>query len=189
MCNLAKPAIASYADHAILNNEYDDIFAQQRLAEQWNLSRRTTLPGGGNRGVPANRRPRIDCVFAHWNGDGQVCRRHLSRLHGLRFLWLSSLSYGSRRAPVRMHFPFPHPKPRRHPEASLVRQGSAAGVALPHPFASPPLQPTSVPRFLASESRSRPDCTALVGSCSSRLHSGASFSAETRRSSQCRITK
>lgn len=128
-----QPAERVICDHAILNNEYDDIFAQQQALlnagrvsaaqiAQWRQSRNACTD------VHC-----IDVAFAQW----KAMTRSVSATP--EAAQAPAIASSTESAPVG---PAPDAVPSVAPqvavatsEASLVHQGSAAGVALPQPVA------------------------------------------------------
>ena len=128
-----QPAERVICDHAILDNEYDDIFAQQQaLLSSGKLSAEQLAQWRQSRNACVDVHC-IDTVFAKWNAMAKSVEATSSA--ALAPATASSTAM----APVG---PTPDAIPsiasQASPmsEASLVRQGSAAGVALPQPVAT-----------------------------------------------------
>lgn len=128
-----QPAERVICDHAILNNEYDDIVAQQqtllsagklspqRLA-QWRQSRNACID------VHC-----IDTVFAQWKAIAKSSQA-ISREPSAPVI--ASATDMAPVGPAPDAVPMPASQASPTSEASLARQGSAAGVALPQPVAT-----------------------------------------------------
>jgi uncharacterized protein (TIGR03382 family) len=141
-----QPAERVICDHAILDNEYDDIFAQQRaLLSSGKLSPQQLAEWRQARNACTDVHC-VDTVFAQWKGIARSVEASARAAPALPPVMASATDL----APVG---PAPDATPsivsqasQASPaaptsEASLVRQGSAAGVALPQPVASQPAAP------------------------------------------------
>jgi uncharacterized protein len=128
-----QPAERVICDHAILSNEYDDIVAQQQTLlstgklsperlGQWRQSRNTCTD------VHC-----IDTVFAQWKVVAKSSET-ISRESPAPVM--ASATDMAPVGPASDAVPVPASQASPTSEASLVRQGSAAGVALPQPVAS-----------------------------------------------------
>src|SRR6185437_10251104 len=120
-------------DHAILDNEYDDIFAQQQaLLSSGKLSSAQLAQWRQSRNACTDVHC-IDTVFANWKVMANSVEATAAAVPAPVMASATAL------APVG---PTPDAIPsiasQASPtsEASLVRQGSAAGVALPQPVAA-----------------------------------------------------
>ena len=128
-----QPAERVICDHAILNNEYDDIVAQQQALlkagklppeqlAQWRQSRNACTD------VHC-----IDTVFARWKAMAKsVEATSRAAVTPLIALATTLAPVG----PTSEAIPVPASQVSPTSEASLVQRGSAAGVALPQPVAS-----------------------------------------------------
>ncbi|WP_345815596.1 hypothetical protein AAGS40_24480 [Paraburkholderia sp. PREW-6R] len=135
-----QPAERVICDHAILNNEYDDIFAQQQtLLSAGKVSPQQIALWRQSRNVCTDVHC-IDTLFAQWKATAKAIQTSAATAQAPALVPPTAL------APV-------GPTSDAYPgdstanalaaseatpisEASLVRQGSAAGVALPQPVAS-----------------------------------------------------
>ncbi|MFL9951598.1 hypothetical protein PQR68_36955 [Paraburkholderia agricolaris] len=147
-----QPAERVICDHAILNNEYDDISAQQQaLLNSGKLSPEQLAQWRHSRNACSDVHC-VDTVFAQW----KTMTRSVET--GSRAAVAPVIASATAMAPVgpaseTISLPASQALPTS--EASLVRQGSAAGVALPKPVETQASSPTvaSAPSG-ASESRS-----------------------------------
>ncbi|MGF7000586.1 hypothetical protein P3T25_008978 [Paraburkholderia sp. GAS32] len=147
-----QPAERVICDHAILNNEYEDIFAQQQaLLSSGKLSPAQLARWRQSRNACTDVHC-IDGVFVRW----AVIARSVETTS--RAAVAPVIASATAMAPVgptsdAIALPASHALPTS--EASLVHQGSAAGVALPQPVETQASSPTaaSAPSS-ASESRS-----------------------------------
>lgn len=128
-----QPAERVICDHAILNNEYDDIFAQQQaLRNTGKLSHERLVQWRQARNACTDVHC-VDTVFAQWKSIA----RSVEATSSARLA--PAMASSTAMAPVG---PTPDAIPsiasQASPtsESSLVRQGSAAGVALPQPVAT-----------------------------------------------------
>jgi uncharacterized protein len=139
-------------DHAILNNEYDDVFAQQQaLLSSGKLSREQLAHWRQSRNA-CNDVHCIDTVFAQWKAMAKSVETN-SRAAVAPVM--ASATAMAPVGPASEAIVLPASQASPTSEASLVRQGSAAGVALPQPVQTQASSPTvgSAPSG-ASESRS-----------------------------------
>jgi hypothetical protein len=130
-----QPAERVICDHAILNNEYDDIFGQQQaLMSSGRLLPEQLAPWRRSLNACTDVHC-VDTVFAQWKSMARS---------------VEATSAGAPAAPVMASAtamapvgpnpdtpPVPAPQAMPTSGASLVRQGSAAGVALPQPVEPP----------------------------------------------------
>ncbi|MBC8752782.1 hypothetical protein F6X42_42535 [Paraburkholderia sp. WC7.3b] len=128
-------------DHAILNNEYDDIVAQQQaLLSAGKLSAKQLAHWRQSRNACTDVHC-IDGVFAQWKVMAKTADANS------RAALAPAMASSTAMAPVG---PAPDVAPsvasQASPtsEASLVRQGSATGVALPQPVATQASSPAVV---------------------------------------------
>jgi uncharacterized protein len=150
-----QPAERVICDHAILNNEYDDIVAQQQaLFSAGKLSAAQLTQWRQLRNACTDVHC-IDDVFAQW----KTMARSVENVAQAP----PAVASSTEMAPVG---PDPDADPLAASQAvptsgaSLVRQGSAAGVALPQPVASEASAPTAASASVsastaAGEQRSR----------------------------------
>jgi LPXTG-motif cell wall-anchored protein len=140
-----QPAERIICDHAILNNEYDDIFAQQQaLLNAGKLSPERLAQWRQSRSACTDVHC-IDVVFAQWTA---MTKSVAASSQAAQAAQAPAIASSTELAPVG---PAPDAVPSAAPpaavptsEASLVRQGSAAGVALPQPVAPQASAPASV---------------------------------------------
>lgn len=135
-----QPAERVICDHAILNNEYEDIVAQQQSLlssgklspgqlAQWNQSRNACTD------VHC-----VDTVFARWKAMAKSVEANAAAVSAPVMASATAMapvgpaSDADARASDTGALPASQASPTS--EASLVRQGSAAGIALPQPVAS-----------------------------------------------------
>ncbi|OLL28366.1 hypothetical protein BTH42_27925 [Burkholderia sp. SRS-W-2-2016] len=148
-----QPAERVICDHAILNNQYDDIFAQQQAL----VSSGRLAPAQ----LAAWRQARNACVDVHCvDGVFAQWKSIAGSLEGVaQAIPPVAAASGTALAPVGPNPDAPPQIAASEPaaavavptsEASLVRQGSAAGVALPQPV----VQDASAP--LAASAASAP---------------------------------
>ncbi|MGF6596334.1 uncharacterized protein (TIGR03382 family) [Paraburkholderia sp. GAS448] len=146
-----QPAERVICDHAILNNEYDDIFAQQRaLLSSGKLSREQLARWRQSRSACTDVHC-IDRVFVRW----AVMAKSVETTS--RAAVAPVMASATAMAPVGpASEPIALPASQALPtsEASLVRQGSAAGVTLPKPVETQASSPTAA-SAPSSESESR----------------------------------
>jgi uncharacterized protein len=143
-----QPAERVICDHAILSNEYDDIFAQQQaLLNAGKLSQQQIAQWRQARNA-CNDVHCIDGVFAQWTAMTRSVAAPSEAAQA------PAIASSTESAPVG---PSPDAVPSIAPpaavptsEASLVHQGSAAGVALPQPVA--PEASSSVPASASAAS-------------------------------------
>lgn len=152
-----QPAERVICDHAILDNEYDDIFAQQRaLISSGKLSPQQLAEWKQTRNACTDVHC-IDMVFAQWKA---VARSVEASSHAAQAPAMASATDMAPVGPAPDATPsVTSPASLASPtsEASLVRQGSAAGVALPQPVASQPASAAvaAAPSAASSPSDSR----------------------------------
>lgn len=147
-----QPAERVICDHAILNNEYDDISAQQQaLLSSGKLSPEQLARWRQSRNACSDVHC-IDTVFARWKAMAKSVETH-SRAAAAPVM--ASATAMAPVGPASEAIVLPTSQASPTSEASLVRQGSAAGVALPQPVETHASSPTvaSAPSS-ASESRS-----------------------------------
>jgi uncharacterized protein len=153
-----QPAERIICDHAILNHEYDDVFAQQQaLLSNGKLSPERLAQWRQSRNACSDVHC-IDGVFARWAAMAKSAETTSPAAAA------PVMASASAMAPVgptsdAVTLPAPQTLPTSEAalptsEASLVRQGSAAGVALPAPVETQVSSPmaASAPSS-ASESR------------------------------------
>jgi uncharacterized protein len=153
-----QPAERVICDHAILNNEYDDIVAQQQALfsagklssgqlAQWRQLR------NGCTDVHC-----IDGVFAQW----KTMARSVENVAQAPTEVASSTEMAPG-GPNPNGDPLPASQAVPTSGASLVRQGSAAGVALPQPVVSEASAPTVASAAVGEKgSRSMPGISGLL---------------------------
>jgi uncharacterized protein len=147
-----QPAERVICDHAILNNEYDDISAQQQaLLSSGKLSPEQLARWRQSRNACSDVHC-IDTVFAQWKAMARSVET--SSRAAVAPVIASAIAMAPVE-PTSEAIVLPTSQALPTSEASLVRQGSAAGVALPKPVETQASSPTvaSVPSS-ASESRS-----------------------------------
>jgi uncharacterized protein len=146
-----QPAERVICDHAILNNEYDDIVAQQQSLlsagklspgqlSQWRQSRNACTD------VHC-----IDTVFAQWNAMAKSAEGSAGAA------LVPNIASTTASAPVGPSpdaVPAPPSAVAATSDAFVVQRGSAAGVALPQPVASEASAPAVSAASSASASRS-----------------------------------
>ena len=146
-----QPAERVICDHAILNNEYDDVFAQQQaLLSSGKLSPEQLAHWRQSRNA-CNDVHCIDTVFAQWKAMAKSVETN-SRAAVAPVM--PSAPAMAPVGPASEAIVLPASQALPTSEASLVRKGSAAGVALPKPVETQASSPTvaSTPSG-ASESR------------------------------------
>jgi uncharacterized protein len=152
-------------DHAILNNEYDDIFAQQQtLLSSGKLSPEQLARWRQSRNACTDVHC-IDTVFAQWKAMAKSVEANTAAVPAPVMASATALAPVG---PTSDADALPSdagalPASQASPtsEASLVRQGSAAGVALPQPVASQASSPTVASAASgASEPRSATELSA-----------------------------
>ena len=139
-------------DHAILNNEYEDIFAQQQaLLSSGKLSPAQLARWRQSRNACTDVHC-IDGVFVRW---AVIARSVETTSRAAVAPVIASTNAVAPVGPASEPIVLPASQASPTSEASLVRQGSAAGVALPQPVQTQASSPTvaSAPSS-ASESRS-----------------------------------
>ena len=146
-----QPAERIICDHAILNNEYDDIVAQQQSLlsagklspsqlSQWRQARNACTD------VPC-----IDTVFAQWNAIAKSAVASPSAAIASDF---ASTTDAAPVGPNPDAIPAIASETTATSDAFVVQKGSAAGVALPQPVASQASAPAVSAASSASEFRS-----------------------------------
>ncbi len=149
-----QPAERVICDHAILNNEYDDIFAQQQaLLRSGKLSPEQLARWRQSRSACTDVHC-IDGVFARW---GVMAKSETRSSAALAPAMTSSTSMAPV-GPTSDAVPSVASQASPTSEASLVRHGSAAGVALPQPVATQASAPT-----VASAASSPSDSRSTTG--------------------------
>ena len=142
-----QPAERVICDHAILNNEYDDIVAQQRtLLSAGKLSPEQLAKWRQSRNACTDVHC-IDTVFAQWKS---VAKSGAAISREPPAPVMASATDMAPVGPASDAGPVPASQASPTSEASLVRQGSAAGVALPQPVATQASSP-AVASAAASE--------------------------------------
>ena len=147
-----QPAERVICDHAILNNEYDDIVAQQQtLLSTGQLSPKQLAQWRQSRNACTDVHC-IDTVFAQWKA---VAKSSEAVSQAAPAPVMASAITLAPVGPTSDAIARPASGALPTSDASLVRQGSAAGVALPQPVETQASSPTvaSAPSS-ASESRS-----------------------------------
>lgn len=125
-----QPAERVICDHAILNNEYDDIAAQQQaLLRGGKLSPGQLAQWRQSRNACSDVHC-IDTVFAQWKA---MARSVETRSYAAAAPVIASTTAMAPVGPASEAVVLPASEALATSEASLVRQGSAAGVALPKP--------------------------------------------------------
>jgi len=134
-----QPAERVICDHAILNNEYDDISAQQQaLLNSGKLSPGQLAQWRQSRNACSDVHC-IDTVFAQWKTMARSVET------GSRAAMAPAIASATGMAlvgPASEAITLPASQALPTSEASLVRQGSAAGVALPKPVETQASSPT-----------------------------------------------
>jgi hypothetical protein len=133
-----QPAERVICDHAILNNEYDDIVAQQQaLLSSGKLSSGQLAQWRQARNACTDVHC-IDTVFAQWKTMARSISANAAAAPAIAsstdFAPVGPASDAGALTSDAGALPASQASPTS--EASLVRQGSAAGVALPQPVAS-----------------------------------------------------
>ncbi|MFM0079398.1 hypothetical protein P0D72_11015 [Paraburkholderia sediminicola] len=157
---MRQPAERVICDHAILNNEYDDIFArQQALLSSGKLSPEQLAHWRQSRNACGDVHC-IDTVFAQW----KTMARSVETTS--RAAVAPVIASDTAMAPLGLAseaIALPASPALPTSEASLVRQGSAAGVALPKPVETQASSPTvAFAPSSASESRSATGMSAVL---------------------------
>ncbi|MFM0394035.1 hypothetical protein PQR54_19500 [Paraburkholderia phytofirmans] len=125
-----QPAERVICDHAILNNEYDDISAQQQaLLSSGKLSPAQVAQWKQSRNACTDVHC-IDMVFAKWKALARSAEATTSAAQAPA---MASSTDMAPVGPISNAVPSVVSQASPTSEASLVRQGSAAGVALPMP--------------------------------------------------------
>ena len=151
-----QPAERVICDHAILNNEYDDIFAQQQiLLSRGKLSPEHLALWRQSRNACTDVHC-IDGVFARW---AAMAKSAETNSHAAVAPAIASATAMAPVGPTSEAVVLPESQAVSTSEASLVRQGSAAGVALPKPVETHASSPT-VASAVSSASES-PGATGL----------------------------
>jgi uncharacterized protein (TIGR03382 family) len=147
-----QPAERVICDHAILDNEYDDIVAQQQaLLSSRKLSSAQLAQWRQSRNACTDVHC-IDTVFAKW----KVMARSLeAATAAVPAPIMASATAMAPVGPTSETIVPPASQALPTSEASLVRQGSAAGVALPQPVATQASSPAvASAAFSPGDSRS-----------------------------------
>ncbi|MGF7000880.1 uncharacterized protein P3T25_009273 [Paraburkholderia sp. GAS32] len=147
-----QPAERVICDHAILNNEYEDIVAQQQaLLSSGKLSPAQLARWRQSRNACTDVHC-IDGVFVRW---AVIARSVETTSRAAVAPVMASATAMAPVGPTSDAIALPASQALPTSEASLARQGSAAGVALPQPVETQASSPTvaSAPSS-ASESRS-----------------------------------
>ncbi|TDY26149.1 hypothetical protein B0G81_6656 [Paraburkholderia sp. BL6665CI2N2] len=135
-----QPAERVICDHAILNNEYDDISAQQQaLLSSGKLSREQVAQWRQLRNACSDVHC-IDTVFAKWKA---LARSAEASSNAAQAPAMASSTDSAPVGPIGDAVPAVASQASPTSEASLVRQGSAAGVALPKPVETPSSSPAA----------------------------------------------
>jgi uncharacterized protein (TIGR03382 family) len=150
-----QPAERVICDHAILDNEYDDIVAQQQaLLSSRKLSSAQLAQWRQSRNACTDVHC-IDTVFAKW----KVMARSLeAATAAVPAPIMASATAMAPVGPTSETIVPPASQALPTSEASLVRQGSAAGVALPQPVATQASSPA-----VASAASSPGDSRSTIG--------------------------
>lgn len=128
-----QPAERVICDHAILNNEYDDIFAeQQNLQSQGKILPEQLARWRQSRNACSDVHC-IDTVFGQWKALAKSAQANAAALAVPAEASMTALDAVG---PASGSVPSGAAQASPTSEASLVRQGSAAGVALPTPVAT-----------------------------------------------------
>ena len=157
-----QPAERVICDHAILNNEYEDIVSQQQTMlsagklspgqlSQWRQSRNACTD------VHC-----IDTVFAQWN---TTVRAVASTPSAAVAPEIASASASAPVGPDPDAVPSPASAAVATSDSSVVQRGSAAGVALPQPVASQTSSPVAA--SAASDARESRNGIGISGGMSS----------------------
>ena len=165
-----QPAERVISDHAILNNEYDDIVAQQQaLLSAGKLSPEQLAQWKQLRNACTDVHC-IDTVFAQWKSVAKSSAAISSESPAAAAApaaapVMASATDMAPVGPVSDAVPVPASPAAPTSEASLVRQGSAAGVAVPQPVATeasaPAVASTAVSGAAGSHSTSALSAVAL----------------------------
>ena len=150
-------------DHAILNNEYDDIVAQQQtLLSTGKLSPAQLAQWRQSRNACTDVHC-IDTVFAQWKA---VAKSSEAKSREPPAPAMASATNMAPVGPASDAVPVPASQASPTSEASLARQGSAAGVALPQPVATqastPALASAAASGTNGSTSSTAPSVVALL---------------------------
>jgi uncharacterized protein len=152
-----QPAERVICDHAILNNEYDDIVAQQQtLLSTGKLSPAQLAQWRQSRNACTDVHC-IDTVFAQWKA---LARSSEAMSREPPAPVMASATDMAPVGPASDAVPVPASQAAPTSEASLARQGSAAGVALPQPVATQASSP-AVASAAASGTNGSTSSTAL----------------------------
>jgi uncharacterized protein (TIGR03382 family) len=158
-----QPAERVICDHAILDNEYDDIFAQQRaLLSSGKLSPQQLAEWRRARNACTDVHC-IDTVFARWKTMARSVEA-TSRAAQARAPAMASSTEMAPVGPASDAMPSIASPASPTSEASLVRHGSAAGVALPQPVATQAASPA-----VASAASSPSDSRSTTGMSASLI--------------------
>lgn len=150
-----QPAERVICDHAILNNEYEDIFAQQQaLLSSGKLSPAQLARWRQSRNACTDVHC-IDGVFVRW---AVIARSVETTSRAAVAPVIASTNAMAPVGPASEPIVLPASQALPTSEASLVRQGSAAGVALPQPVETHASSPT-----VASAASSASDSRSAIG--------------------------
>ena len=157
-----QPAERVICDHAILNNEYDDIVAQQQaLLSSGKLSSGQLAQWRQARNACTDVHC-IDTVFAQWKTMARSISANAAAAPAIAsstdFAPVGPASDAGALTSDAGALPASQASPTS--EASLVRQGSAAGVALPQPVASQASAPAAAE--VATGARETPGANGLA---------------------------
>ena len=172
-----QPAERVICDHAILNNEYDDIVAQQQaLLSSGKLSSGQLAQWRQARNACTDVHC-IDTVFAQWKTMARSISANAAAAPAIAsstdFAPVGPASDAGALASDAGALPASQASPTS--EASLVRQGSAAGVALPQPVASQASSPAAA--AVATGAREPRSATGLATSLTVLVLIAAAFGA------------
>jgi uncharacterized protein len=150
-----QPAERVICDHAILNNEYDNILSQQQaLLSAGKLSPEQLGHWRQARNACTDVHC-IDGVFAQWKATAKSVE---ANSRAARAMTSASATAMAPVGPAPDTIPSVASQASPTSEASLVRQGSAAGVALPQPVATQASSPS-----VASAASSPSDSHSTIG--------------------------
>jgi uncharacterized protein len=155
-----QPAERVICDHAILNNEYEDVFAQQQaLLSSGKLSPEQLAQWRQSRNACSDVHC-VDGVFARW---AAMAKSVEANSRAAVAPGMASATAMTPVGPTSEAIVLPASQALPTSEASLVRQGSAAGVALPKPVETQASSPTvAFAPSSASESRSATGMSAVL---------------------------
>jgi uncharacterized protein len=162
-----QPAERVICDHAILDNEYDDIFAQQQtLLSAGKMSPEQLARWRQSRNVCTDVHC-IDTIFAQWKAIARSIEVNAAAVPAPVMASATPLApvgpTSDAYAPASDASALPASQASPTSEASLVRSGSAAGIALPQPVASQASSPNAASSPAgASEPRSTAGFSAIL---------------------------